>query len=289
MCSFGYVICDESFSILEKEDIVMDPEDKFDYYLFKKNSKINLAYSKEYYYMQSPFIEYASKIKKILTDDYDGIFGFSVKNDLKYVYQTYQRYNYETFEVKAYDVREIVKAYNKTKKGLLQTAQTLDQDNSKKLQAHSSEDDAHLTLNVLKSVCDDLEMSIDEVLELSEVKEIKYVKNHPRKPIEKTKKKKQDPETLEKNKLFNSFYDKLNNSPTKDIFGGKAVGVSVQIKKEIDIAVQLAKYLYDHGAIMVRELRLADIMVVKDQKDKERLEEILDTSQLELITLNKYI
>lgn len=288
MCSFGYVICDESFSILEKEDIVMDPEDKFDYYLFKKDSKINLAYSKEYYYMQSPFIEYASKIKKILTDAYDGIFGFSVKNDLKYVYQTYQRYNYESFEVKAYDVREIVKAYNKTKKGLLQTALTLDRDNSKRLQAHSSEDDAHLTLNVLKAVCDDLEMSIDEVLELSEVKEIKYEKNHTSKQIKQTKKK-QDPETLEKNKIFNGYYDKINNSPTRDTFGGKTVGVSVQIKKEIDIAVQLARYLYDHGAIMVRELRLADIMVVKDRKDKERLEEILDTRQLELITLNKYI
>ena len=34
MCSFGYVLTDADFNILDSQDLVMNPETEFDWYLF---------------------------------------------------------------------------------------------------------------------------------------------------------------------------------------------------------------------------------------------------------------
>ena len=285
MCSFGYVICDETFNIIEKDDIVMDPEDKFDYYLFKKNSKINLAYNKEYYYMQAPFIEYEKRIKNILTDDYKAIFGFAVKNDLKYVYQNFKRYDLKPIKLKAYDVRELVYAYNYSQNNLKETALALDEASAKRLCAHSSDDDAHLTLNILKSICQDLDVNIEQVIDLAEVKSIEYIPGKKTKQSFNKHKKIQDPQILKNNRLFNSYYDKINENPIKNKYKGIGIAISVEIKKEIDRAVKIAKYLFDHGAVVVKELSLAKLIVAKDEQDLQRLNDILDTTRISLIKI----
>ena len=34
MCSLGYVVINENFEILDEDDVVMNPETEFDWYLF---------------------------------------------------------------------------------------------------------------------------------------------------------------------------------------------------------------------------------------------------------------
>ena len=55
ICSFGYVVINDNFEIIEKDDIVINPESKFILSPSKKRPKIELAYTKEYFYSQGNF------------------------------------------------------------------------------------------------------------------------------------------------------------------------------------------------------------------------------------------
>jgi hypothetical protein len=186
MCSFGYVITDEKFNVIEKEDIVIDPEDTFDYYLFKKNSDTQLAYSRIFFYSQMPFTGHYKRIRSILEDECDGIFGFSVINDLKYIHDSCFRYKYRQIKVQAYDVAEIIKAFDKSTNGLEAQIKKLFGEKNKHIKSHKSDDDAYMTALALKKVTEILEVSISELLFLSGVKKLQYKwkKNkQPRKKI----------------------------------------------------------------------------------------------------------
>ena len=65
MCSLGYVIINENFEILDEDDVVMNPETEFDWYLFEPKNDCTLAYSKDYFRMQHNFESYHSEIKKL--------------------------------------------------------------------------------------------------------------------------------------------------------------------------------------------------------------------------------
>ena len=49
MCSFGYVLTDEDFNVIDSQDVAMNPEAEFDWYLFSPKNKCRLAYSKDYF------------------------------------------------------------------------------------------------------------------------------------------------------------------------------------------------------------------------------------------------
>lgn len=155
MCSFGYVVIDEKFTVLIEEDIVMGPEAK-------------LAYSKEYFYSQYPFKYYYQKIYNILTDSYGGIFGYAVNNEIKFIYDNCTRYDLDNIDVMAYDVALLAKVYENLGGSLHDL--TKDISNTRLSKPHKSDDDAENTMLLLKYICENLELSIEEFLEVSNVK-----------------------------------------------------------------------------------------------------------------------
>ncbi|HAH62995.1 MAG TPA: hypothetical protein DCL73_12970, partial [Treponema sp.] len=70
MCSFGYVLTDGSFTVLDSQDIVMNPQAEFDWYLFSPKNRCPLAYSKEYFRSQRTFENWYKPIKELLTAPY---------------------------------------------------------------------------------------------------------------------------------------------------------------------------------------------------------------------------
>ena len=58
ICSLGYVICDDDLTIIESEDVVMNPECDFDWYLFSGKGECKLAYSKDYFRSKPNFEAY---------------------------------------------------------------------------------------------------------------------------------------------------------------------------------------------------------------------------------------
>ena len=71
ICSFGYVIADMDFNILDHDDIIMNPEGRF--YLTGRAGRpdVNLAYPMEYFKKAPNFKAFHSRIKELVENSID--------------------------------------------------------------------------------------------------------------------------------------------------------------------------------------------------------------------------
>ena len=72
LCEFGYVLTDEKFNILAKDDIPMSPGkghwSRFDLTGRKSERDLVLSYDYDYYYAQPEFPSFYARIKKLMCD-----------------------------------------------------------------------------------------------------------------------------------------------------------------------------------------------------------------------------
>ncbi len=287
MCSFGYVITDDTLNVIEKKDIIINPKSKFEPRLLREGSDATLPYPKFYYEAFNPFPSFYEEIKNVLTKDYKAIFGFAVHNDLKYIHDSTTRYKLDEIKIKAYDVRDISVAYNKNNKGLKGSLEDINEYKYKRLENHSSVDDAMMTMCLLKEITEKLEVSVDDVIELSNVRLKEYtekIKNEK----QVAKKKNKDPELLAKYRLFNTYKDKKPKD--MEIYNNKEFyyDFSKEIKKEIDLALNYVEEFYNSGKNLVSDINKANFIIAKDSADKARLESILDTKRIEVLLLSDF-
>lgn len=293
MCSFGYAIFDNKFNKIESKDILMDPEDDFDWYLIKKkNGKAKLAYAPEFFRMFDSFPYQYNEIRRILTQEYGAIFGYAVNNDLKYIRDATTRYNLNPINVEAYDLKKMLKEYDNISKGLANALKELTDKEHPELVNHNSEHDAIMTAKLLENLCKQMETNINGYLELTEVKPTKHddalKKKQKVKQIPKPKKP-ENPELRAKNDLFNTYYDKKNDNPTNLKYDSLMYSVSVIIKMDIDLALKLVTHLHEGGGVMNRSLWDSEILIVFDEEDKERLEKIVDLTKIKLVLIYEFI
>ena len=117
ICSLGYVICDDDLNVLESEDVVMNPECDFDWYLFSGKGGVKLAYSKDYFRSKPNFAAYYKDIKKLFTTGNRYIAGFAVSNDVGFVNDANERYELPYIQFRAFDLeRYLERKYEKKQK-----------------------------------------------------------------------------------------------------------------------------------------------------------------------------
>lgn len=293
MCSFGYAITNDKLEVLESKDIIMDPEDKFDWYLVsKKNSKAKLAYKPDYYRLFQSFPYHYNEIKRILTDEYGGIFGYAVNNDLKYIVDSTTRYSLPEIKVQAYDLHEMLVEYDNISKGLANSLKELTDKEYRELTNHNSEHDAIMTSKLLKNICNKLDVSLKDYLELSEIEPKTYHETIKVKKlkIERSRRVKVvDPEVREKNDLLNTYYDKENENPSNSKYKGLIYSVSSEIKKDIDLALKLVTHIYDGSGVMTRPDGEYETLIILNEKDKKRLTSKVDLTKVSFVLIDKYI
>lgn len=164
ICSFGYVITDEFFNILQKEDIIIDPHSKFHLTGRGNRPGIVLAYEEQEFKAAPRFPHFYNKIRSLLTDKDSIVFGFSVISDANYVKSECERYKKEIFDYDFIDVQRIFTDMQ----GLTNTPSLLhaaEKFNSHETQdVHKSDDDAYLTMKVLKGICASTSFTVQEVI-----------------------------------------------------------------------------------------------------------------------------
>ena len=163
ICSFGYVICDENFKVLEQRDILINPKSKF--HLGKPGTDIGikLAYEESEFLKHGDFSETYDEIKSLLTNGNYIAFGHAVGNDLQFILSDCERYKKEKFYVKAYDTQIIFRQLRKEKTdaGLERLCEEY---GIEKEALHRSDYDALITMQVLKNICKETNCTIDELL-----------------------------------------------------------------------------------------------------------------------------
>ena len=288
MCSLGYVVFDDKFNIIEKRDIIVNPESSFDWYLLRKKSKTKLAHPKKYYEMFEPFPILYQEIKKILETKYSGIFGFDVMNDLKYVYDSCDRYKLRQIKIKGYDVRKILNNYDNYSGGLSTATEVYVKDLNTNLTSHKSDDDSEMTMKVVETICVNMEVSIAELINLIDLEELEYDPND-KFNFNSTKskgRKKVVSKTLE---LINSYYRQKNDNPKTTLLSGIRFCVSGAIKKDENLTLTLFETIFNNDGQIFMPLDDCEYLITKDKEDSIRLQEIIKLDIIKLIELNDFL
>lgn len=148
--SFGYVLCDENFNLLEQRDVLMNPKvDKWDFYVKKKI----LAYPVSQVEACDDFGVRSQQIFGLLTDPDVTVFGFALLNDVKFLFDEAKRYDVAPPLFVYYDVQSMLKIKENSKmpSSLERAYTTYCGEEPQKL--HRSDCDALNTMLLLKALC----------------------------------------------------------------------------------------------------------------------------------------
>lgn len=161
ICEFGYVLTDDSFSIKEKEVIVINPAAPFENYVIKNM----LAYPEGVYRSSKKFPAFYNKIGAYVTDPDTIVIGHTIDADAKYINDDCERYNLPFFKYDFHDIKFIYSSYLgiEDEVGLEKMCDYLQIQGPK--HAHRSVDDALATMAVTKEISKRAGLSLSELIE----------------------------------------------------------------------------------------------------------------------------
>lgn len=155
MCTFGYCLADYNFNITKQKDIVMRPKTK------RIESKIKLHYDKAFIKNSPQFPTFYDEIKELFKNSYC-IIGFSIMNDVEFLNNACEIFMLDKIEYEFLDVQLIYKTVYK--KPTLSALSTLAEELGIEYEAHRSDEDARVTLLVLKHILNDTNLTLAELL-----------------------------------------------------------------------------------------------------------------------------
>lgn len=152
ICAFGYVISDENFNVLEKEDILINPKGKFHLTDRKGGQGLVLPYEYGDFKQYPVFPEVYGRIKKILEGRDKIVLGHATRNDVNYLLLETMRYKLPSFRFAYHDTQFFYMNYSgafSRQIGL----QTMAEELGVEFTPHRAADDAYATMRVCEALC----------------------------------------------------------------------------------------------------------------------------------------
>lgn len=168
--SFGYVLTDDRFNILEKNDILMNPRAIFHTGAWSKKKRelypgVEIPYPKSEFLKRPPFPGHYRTIRKIITARDRIVLGFSHNNDTLFLDTACKRYRLPSIDYDFYDVQVIHKEMFNAKNYVSTEAVVKDLGiNVDDYVAHRSDDDAEVSMLMAKKICENENVSLEELL-----------------------------------------------------------------------------------------------------------------------------
>ena len=159
ICSFGYVITNTKFDVLEKYDIVINPASKFNL-----GPDIVLAYDKATFKSAPLFTRYFPEILTLLEDEETMVFGFSASNDAKYLNDECVRYDLPSIDYTLYDVQQILMGMKETRNQPSLIGSCLEFGVNENQDVHKSDDDSLMTMELLRAICQNTGKTPEELI-----------------------------------------------------------------------------------------------------------------------------
>lgn len=152
ICAFGYCLTDENFRILEKEDLLINPQGNFHLTDRKGEQGIVLPYKYEDFKKYPSFTGRAEKIYKLLEDKDTLVLGHAVMNDVKYLNLESKRFYLPSFAFSFADTQFLymnrIGEFSR-QFGLGAIAKEL----GVEFTPHRAVDDAYATMRVAEAMC----------------------------------------------------------------------------------------------------------------------------------------
>ena len=247
ICSLGYVICDDDLNVIESEDVVMNPECDFDWYLFSGKGDCKLAYSKDYFRSKPNYEAYYKDIKKLFTTGNRYIAGFAVSNDVGFVNNANERYDLPYIQFRAFDLERYLERRYEKKQKLSDWAAEFGVDLDK-FMTHKSVDDAMMTMLCLKAECERTGQNVEEIITSPEGKNC-FVSNEQ--ILEQAAERAYRREVTEKIKRL---YNKKSPMPRFKTVLGCRFELDRKIMHDVDEAFELVKRIYENGGMVCERI-----------------------------------
>ena len=152
ICAFGYVVTDENFRVLAREDILMNPKGKFHLTDRKGRDGLVLPYEYEDFKKYPLFPAEYKKIKALLEDSEAIVLGHATLNDVNYLNLETKRYKLPSFKFEFHDTQFFwmnTQGDYTRQVGLGVMAEDL----GVEFTPHRAVDDAYATMRVCEALC----------------------------------------------------------------------------------------------------------------------------------------
>ncbi len=274
ICAFGYVVCDEKFNIIKKEDILINPRGEF--HLTGRNGQrgLVLPYSYSEFKNYPPFKQSYSFIKTLLEDRNNVVVGHSILNDVKYLNLETRRFHLPSFDFQFFDSQLMFMSYSgdfSHQSGLESIAVNL----GVEFTPHRAVDDAYATMRVAEAICNAENCTFDELVKLygltrGRIKNYNIyspssagIKAYHRKMVE--EKRERSKKRIE---FFNYVVRKRLKRNAK--FSGKVFSFSREIEDDVSLAKQLCDEIYDNGGRYSHHVSDADFYICDANDNTQR-------------------
>ncbi len=162
ICEFGYVLTDDKFNIIKKEELLINPAKEF---TVPKDDKFKgLSYSQEEYLNNPSFREYYDKIKNIINNENQIIFGYAINNDAVYLRTACKRYKLKPISFTFYDIQIILSKYFNLKEQISLEKAVCRFNLENDAIYHRAIDDALSTLNIAKKLSKESNLKLEDLI-----------------------------------------------------------------------------------------------------------------------------
>ncbi len=162
ICSFGYVIADMNFNIIEKKDIIINPEAEFCVTGRKNRPDVGFAYPEEYFLQAQNFAHFHEEIKNLVENEEFYIVGHSIFNDVRFLKKTCKKYKLKQFTYKFFDTQRMYSELFEDRKQISLENALISLGVFDEFESHKSDEDARATMLLLKALLEKANMSFEE-------------------------------------------------------------------------------------------------------------------------------
>jgi DNA polymerase III epsilon subunit-like protein len=278
ICAFGYCLVDEQFHILEKEDLLINPQGHFHLTDRKGEQGLVLPYKYDDFKKYPTFVERADKIYALLQDKDTLVVGHAVMNDVKYLNLESKRFSLPSFAFHFADTQFVymnVTGELSRQFGL----ETIARELGVEFTPHRAVDDAYATMKIAEAMCAEANCSFDELLKKYAITTGR-IENYEITPgtsaaftAFKKERERQKEERERARVEFHIFADREKRKRAKD---GKLKDKKVCFSHALELQTPLAKQLltsaFSHAAFCTFRAEECDVYVCLENEDGARVQ-----------------
>ncbi|MCD8285699.1 MAG: 3'-5' exonuclease [Clostridia bacterium] len=290
ICSFGYVLCDDKFNILQKRDILVNPRGKFHLTDGRGEKGIVLPYDEDFRRFPA-FPGVYDEIRALLEDKNNMVYGHAVENDIKYLNLETRRYSLPPFHFSFSDTqliyRTLIGDFTQCP-GLETMASQL----GIEFKPHRSEDDAYVTMCVLKKICENTGCSVYELKKRLQLHRGSTHNMHVQAPTSNAymafqEKKKHEKELKEQAMNAITEHILMMHEKPSGALKGSTFNFNPELEADTDKCLPLIDRIYELGGAYSHHMSRCNIYVEGDSDDSIRTRMAHEREDLEIITLSR--
>lgn len=291
ICAFGYVLCDEHFNIIKKEDILINPKGKFHLTDGRGEHGLVLPYDYGEFKNYPVFPQVYKKIRELLEDKNNLVFGHATINDVNYLDLETRRFRLPPFE---FDFSDSQLMYMTSIGDFSRQfgLEYITKDLEVEFTPHRAADDAYATMRVTEALCKKHNCAGAEIDKFLEIRR-GAIRNHKiYKPTAKAYgeyRAKVQMEKAERAKRRSKFYNQVNrkHKAASNKLKGYTFNFSRRLEYETEISIPLVDKIFALGGKYTQKLALCNIYICDKEDDTVRTQNAREDGQLKVISVEE--